>query len=86
MFYLELKNERPFDLMKFHKIYVELDDNGYTTRELAFDIRDNVVHKFPSNYFKEGKWGLFDMVPFDAEELSSDIDEKEFNKIWASVS
>lgn len=67
-------------------LYLELDEYGNSLREIAFDDKGNIVYKFPSNYYKDGTYGLFEFAPFSIEHLKSDLSKDEFEKIWCNVS
>ncbi|MES2653129.1 MAG: hypothetical protein V4663_15415 [Bacteroidota bacterium] len=63
-------------------IYLELDVKGNSVREVAFNAQNNVVHRFPSNHYKEGTYGLFEFSPYSIDNLTSDLSKAEFEEIW----
>jgi hypothetical protein len=82
MYYIkQTQKDIDFKVTSMVKLYVELDEDGNSLREIAFDEKNEIVHKFPSDY-KNGKYGLFDMVPFSTEGLESDLSKDEFEKVW----
>ena len=81
MYYI-LLTENEINGLNIHEMYLEVDEDGAVMRELGFDKENVLIHQYPSNHFKNGVYGLFDLVPFETKDLKSDIDENTFNEIW----
>lgn len=84
MYYIKQTQEDiNFKGRRIEVLYLELDEQGNSIREVGFDEQGATVHKFPSDY-KNGKYGLFDMVPFSIEDLESDLSKEDFERIWCN--
>ncbi len=88
MHYLKLYN-KDWD---FHVEYpnleyllTEVDETGRIRRELGYTIDNLLVHKFPSNKFKHGRYGIFDLTPLETKNRKSDLTKEEFEKIWTET-
>jgi len=84
MHYIKITSE-DIDLSKFGPIdlvYLEIDNNGSTLREIGLDNNNMIVHKYPSESFEYGIYGIFDMNAFDLDSLESEISKENFEKIW----
>ncbi len=66
------------------RLYSEIDDEGWATREVGTDVRDMVVHRFPDSRFRLGKRGYGNDYRFDvnAPEVT-EIDAGTFEVLWA---
>jgi hypothetical protein len=83
MYYIKLTDkEIDFIGTSISVMYLELDDVGNSVREVGFDEQNDLIHKFPSKYYENGDYGLFDLSPFEIEDLESDLSVDEFEEIW----
>lgn len=61
-------------------LWTEIDDNGFVTRELGFDIEGRVIHKVP---FGSKRFGLFDLQVITWSNIDKiKIEPERFNEIW----
>ena len=82
MYYIEqTQKDIDFNVEHIKVLYIELDEQGNSVREVGFDEYGHTVHKFPSRY-KNGKYGLFDTVPYSTKGLKSDLSKDEFESLW----
>lgn len=63
-------------------IFVEIASDGMVLREVGFDNKGNVVHKCPSENYKHGTYGLFDLARVDVESRKNDLTKTEFEELW----
>lgn len=86
MRYIEITNKL-VDLKSFYpelkKLYVEVNDDGRIFREVGINQNGKIVHKYPSETFEFGDYGIFDLNTIESN-TKSDIDIKEFEQIWNS--
>lgn len=83
MYYIRESNKCiDFDDLPIFDLYIELDNDGNSIREIGFDYSGNLVHKFPSVIFRYGTYGLFNLVSYSTRDLESDISKEKFEKIW----
>ena len=86
MRYIKLSNEF-LDFNEFIEgmceVFIELDQSGEIQREIGINSDNKIIHKFPSNDFKYGKCGIFDLSrinldPVDMDEIAKD----NFEILW----
>ncbi|HKG07801.1 MAG TPA: hypothetical protein VKB19_15135 [Pedobacter sp.] len=83
MYYIKLtSSDIDFGRSSITEIYVELNTEGRSVREIGYDVHNNVIHKFPSESYKDSKYGLFDLAPFDMGNMTSDIALEDFERMW----
>jgi len=63
------------------KLYTEIEDDGSVCREIGINQEGIVIHKFPSDHFKQGKYGLFDNQIVEVKETVS-LDKNNFELLW----
>lgn len=66
------------------KLYVEIGQGGIVLREVGVSDKDKVIHAFPSTQYSNGKYGIFDLVPFD-ESTRRDVTKEVFEQYWQKV-
>jgi hypothetical protein len=74
----------PFVDRKFARLVIEVDDEGIAEREIGFDERGQVIHKWPGGVGIDGKYGLCDMAKFELGG-PSDLSVEEFERLWAAA-
>jgi len=62
-------------------IYVEIDEYGVALREVGLNNLGEIVHVFPSEKYLEGRYGVFDLVPFE-DSVISDVSVELFEGVW----
>ena len=77
MYYLKI-----IDDPDFSEIYLEVNDNGDVKREIGFNSSGKTIHKCPSDDFKDGTYGAFDLSRFDTSNLKNDISKEDFERLW----
>lgn len=65
------------------EIWTEVDPSGTVTRELGFDESGRVTHRMPSDRYRRGTYGLFDLALIDLTSHGRDIPADEFESRWA---
>ena len=63
-------------------LYTEVDSDGNILREIGLDKSGRILHKFPSNSYPHGKYGLFDNQRVKVPDLQSTAIKEEFDKLW----
>lgn len=63
-------------------LYTEIDPDGNVRREIGLNQSGKVIHKFPSNLYPNGRYGLFDNQKVIVTDRSSTIAKDEFEKLW----
>ena len=61
--------------------WTEVGPDGVVNREIAFDALGNVVHLFPSDKYRRGDYGHFDLAPVRPTGPDS-VDPQEFARRW----
>lgn len=61
--------------------WVEVAADGVVQREIAFDGSGNVVHLFPSDKYRAGNYGHFDLAPVEPTGPNS-VAPDEFDRRW----
>ncbi len=88
MFYLKC-DEVLFDLKgfisEFEYVLVEVNEKGIPQKELGFNRRGEIIHIYPSNKFKFGKYGIFDSNIFETNSIKNDINKEEFYQFWNNI-
>ena len=65
-----------------HCMWLEVNDEGFVERELGFNAKGELVHRYPGTG-RYGRHGVFDMNKFDVSSLGEDdIDPAEFEQVW----
>jgi hypothetical protein len=64
------------------ELWTEVGEDGYVTREIGFDVNGQVAHKMPSDRYREGTYGLFDLAPIELQGRKDDISAEQFEKRW----
>jgi hypothetical protein len=67
------------------KLFTEIDDNGRVLREIGIDKDGRLVHKCPSDKFRNGTYGLFDNQVVIISDESSLITKNEFERMWEEL-
>lgn len=62
------------------KIYTEIDDAGIVCREIGIDEHGKIAHKFPSENYQHGRYGLFDNQVVECEDEG--INKSLFDDLW----
>lgn len=70
--------------LEITQIWAEIETGGRVCREVGLDIKRSIVHKCPSNDHPLGEYGYFDLASIDTSNLSSNISQAEFQKLWDS--
>jgi len=87
MKYLIIDNN-VIELTRFYKnlhiLYIEIDKNGSVLREIGLNNIGEIVHAYPSDKYKYGKYGIFDLNSFDINNLKNEIDLDYFECKWNS--
>lgn len=85
MKYLTIDNNF-IELSKFQKdlvtLLLEVDNNGTIKKELGLNVQNQIIHSFPSQKFRFGKYGIFDLNLFDLSSVEDDISREEFYNYW----
>ena len=68
-----------FETMGIDLLWTELDEYGFVTRELGFDIEGRVIHKVP---FGSKRFGLFDLQIITVSGATPFIEPERFNERW----
>jgi len=67
-------------------MYTEIDEEGRVRREIGFNDAGEVVHKCPSDGYRYGTYGLFDLSKVEraekADSPSDVITRAEFEQLW----
>ena len=63
-------------------LYAEIGDDNISHREIGVNEAGEVVHKFPSDSYRYGKYGLFDNQKVIISNSSPLITKEEFEKLW----
>lgn len=66
------------------EIWTEVSSDGLVTREIGFNERAEVVHRMPSQRFRQGTYGLFDLATIDLTSRHRDIAASEFEERWVA--
>lgn len=61
--------------------WTEVGPDGVVNREIAFDALGNVVHLFPSDKYRHGDYGHFDLAPVEPAGPDS-VNPQEFDRRW----
>ena len=61
--------------------WTEIGPDGRVLREIAFDASGRVVHLMPSNKYRDGTYGHFDVARVDISGPDT-IDAEEFERRW----
>lgn len=64
--------------------WVEVALDGVVQREIGFDASGSVVHLFPSEKYRQGTYGHFDLAPVEPTGLDS-VDPGEFDRRWEAT-
>jgi len=86
MKYIVVKKD-DIDLSNFYqeltKIIIEVLPNGVINREIGFDFKDRIIHKYPSANYRYGKYGVFDsnIISIDNEDKDN-ISKSKFESYW----
>jgi hypothetical protein len=62
------------------RILTEVDEEGFVTRELGFDIEGNLVHRYPGKPTR-AEYGLFDLAKIDARDRT-EASPEEFDRLF----
>lgn len=65
-------------------LYIEIDKNGSILREIGLNKKGDIIHIYPSDKYKYGKYGIFDLCCFDINKLENEIDSDFFERKWNS--
>ncbi|MCB9360223.1 MAG: hypothetical protein H6587_01700 [Flavobacteriales bacterium] len=63
------------------KFFIEINSEGNVVREVGLDKNGVVVHKYPSERFKYGGYGIMDLSNFDLD-FQDDLTSEEFENLW----
>lgn len=63
-------------------IFVEVNSKGEVIREVGLDETGMIVHKCPSENYKYGTYGIFDLVKLKKTQLRNDLAEAQFEELW----
>ena len=63
-------------------VLVEIDADGWHSREVGLDGAGRVVHRFPDRRYREGAYGLYDAYPIDPDDDDVPITREEFEEAW----
>lgn len=63
-------------------LYTEVNNKGDVLREIGVDEMGVVVHKCPSEGYKNGIYGIFDLAKVDFANMKEDASKEEFNALW----
>ena len=63
-------------------LYIEAEDNGMIRREVGVNDAGVVIHKCPSDKFKDGTYGVIDNVLEDISEYPDSTTKQEFETQW----
>jgi hypothetical protein len=66
-------------------LFLEINLRGEIERELGVDANMNIIHKYPDNGYKYGKYGVFDLNLFDLAKIENDISKNMFEMYWRST-
>ena len=68
------------------ELYVEIDAGGRVTRELGLSEDGTIVHRCPSDRFRQGRYGLLDNVRFVQPRVTGrEITREKFEVAWERV-
>ena len=67
------------------QVWTEVDDAGAVRRELGFDAEGHIAHRFPSDWYRHGTYGLFDSARIEVAGTEGDIEPAEFERRWDEV-
>ena len=85
MRYLKIDNNF-LELSKFRKdiviLLLEVDNKGTVKKEIGLNEHNQIVHVYPSQKFKFGKYGIFDLNIFELTNLKDDISREKFYFLW----
>ncbi len=62
--------------------WTEVDETGSVRRELGFDAAGHICHRCPSQRYRYGTYGLFDMATIAVEGRGNEIAADEFERRW----
>ncbi|MRR09182.1 hypothetical protein EG831_03670 [bacterium] len=63
-------------------LYTEIDAAGIVLREIGFDKKGHVVHKYPSSSHKYGQYGLFDNQIVQVSNGRGLVTKSDFEREW----
>lgn len=66
------------------RLYVEIGQGGRVLREVGVSEDGKVLHAFPSKKYSDGKYGIFDLVPFDESTLG-DVTKEVLEQYWQRI-
>lgn len=65
------------------RIFIEINAAGEVVREVGINSKGIIIHKFPNQKNKLGKYGIFDLVKIDTKNDDKDeITKSEFENQW----
>lgn len=64
------------------QVWTEVDDAGAVRRELGFDAGGHIAHRFPSEWYRHGTYGLFDSARIELAGAEDDVEPAEFERCW----
>jgi hypothetical protein len=89
MKYYILKNKEYLDFSQMDpnicKMYIEMRDEGMVGREVGINSDDIIVHAHPSDSFKYGEYGIFDLLFLEIDNTVQEISKEQFDKIWEKI-
>ena len=62
--------------------WTEIGADGVVTRELGFNADGDISHQFPSDYFPQGSYGIFDLAVIETRGLIDTVEAAEFERKW----
>lgn len=63
-------------------LYAEIGADNIVRREIGINESGEVVHKFPADLYRYGKYGLFDNQRVVISDSSPLIPKEEFEQFW----
>jgi hypothetical protein len=71
-----------FSKSSINVLYTEVDSDGKVLREIGVDVKGIVVHKFPSDFFPDGRYGFFDLQRIQTPLEENQLQKEAFEKLW----
>lgn len=66
-----------------YEVFIELSSSGEVQREIGINSDSNIIHKFPSDDFEYGKYGIFDLAKINLSENDlNELTKDDFEILW----
>jgi hypothetical protein len=63
-------------------VLVEINADGWPSREVGLDSTGRVVHRFPDSRYREGAYGIYDSWPIEPDDDDVPITKEAFEEAW----